>query len=166
MLGAPRSAVPQAEVAAPGGEPAALTPHSTTEPRGQAPGPFPSFPTGHNALGGQIPAHGNRQGALHGSSFSLGLRMYVFLQGVFVWVVTWFWNDFLGETSGHGVKLFTWKAAVFCKARGCCCYVNLIQLNYVIRLMHLTGSDRLFSNFINHPENIIIDKKLNPAHST
>lgn len=69
---------PQAEVAAPGGEPAALTPHSTTEPRGQAPGPFPSFPTGHNTLGGQIPARRNRHGGSAWKQLPLTLSEFIY----------------------------------------------------------------------------------------
>lgn len=62
-----------------------------------------------------------------------------------------YWNDFLGESSKHGVKLSMWKTAVFSKARNCF-YLNLVQLNYVNWFVHLdlTAPDRLFSNFINY----------------
>lgn len=69
------------------------------------------------------------------------------------------------------MKLLLWETAVFSKARHCCFYINLVQLNCVIQLMHLdlTAPDWLFSNSINYKKrnnNVVIDKKIKPDHST
>lgn len=39
-----------------------------------------------------------------------------------------YWDDLLGETSKHGVKLFMWRTAGLSKARNRSFYINLVQL--------------------------------------